>query len=178
MKKALIISISLLSAIGLIGYGSCQGYEHHLSADLKRTLIASMDPSVTIDDLHVYLRDARLQVRTDKDKEVPEKFQTSVRLLEDSKEICNRQDKEIHALVSGNGPYTRVVLLIMRYYKAHLNPPKELLAQYENDQKREQHREMIWDLEQKRSAEEERAGKKLNAEVRESLGLPDLPVMK
>ena len=66
----------------------------------------------------------------------------------------------------------------MRYYKAHLNPPKELLAQYENDQKREQHREMIWDLEQKRSAEEERAGKKLNAEVRESLGLPDLPVMK
>lgn len=51
-----------------------------------------MDPAATEADVMAYIRDARLQVRTEKDAEVLQNFQTCVQLAEDAS-LCKPDDK-------------------------------------------------------------------------------------
>jgi hypothetical protein len=83
----------LLVIIGLACVGSCRLYQRrYLSSDIKPTLKAAMDPAATEADVMAYIRDARLQVRTEKDAEVLQNFQTCVQLAEDAS-LCKPDDK-------------------------------------------------------------------------------------
>jgi hypothetical protein len=93
--KALIFGVS----IGIIGLGCFGGYvlyqRHYLSSDIRRSLTAAMDPTATESDVLTYIRDARLQVRTERDRETLEKFETCVQLAKDASEIDQRLWKQI-----------------------------------------------------------------------------------
>jgi hypothetical protein len=52
---------------GFLGYYL---YQRHLSSDLKRTLVAAMDPHCSVADVQQYLHAARPLVRTKRDAEV------------------------------------------------------------------------------------------------------------
>jgi hypothetical protein len=71
----------LLVIIGLACFGSYRLYQRrYLSSDIKRTLKAAVDPAATEADVMAYIRDARLQVHTEKDAEVLQNFETCVQL--------------------------------------------------------------------------------------------------
>jgi len=76
-KALLLLMAILISALGAYAYD-----RHHLSADLKQTLIEASYPSNTFDQIDTYLHEARLQVHTRKDQEVYGKFFQAVRLAE------------------------------------------------------------------------------------------------
>ena len=68
--------------------------EDQLSADLKQTLLASADPTSTTADVRVYIRTARVQIRTKKDREVFDKLVRYVELLDDA----DKQDAYLHSV--------------------------------------------------------------------------------
>jgi len=176
--------------IAIIGFGCFGGYQlyqrRYISSDLKRTLLAAMDPTTSESDILVYIRDARLQVRTRKDAEILQKFQTCVQLGRDSSEINSRLMKEyfedLGSMVSQNSSFNKLVALRSEYWAAHLPVPKDLLTRMDQaiaDEKARQKRQKeTWEAEEKRAKEEQATAQKLYKEVRAELGLPPLEVAK
>jgi hypothetical protein len=65
-----------------------------LSADLKQTLLAAADPTSTDADVRSYIRTARVQVRTEKDRTVFDKLVKFVELQDD----ITKQDESLRQL--------------------------------------------------------------------------------
>lgn len=70
--------VVVVAVASVAAYGIHRFRDHYLSPELKRTLTAAMDTSATENDISAYLRDARLQVRTRKDAEILQEFETAV----------------------------------------------------------------------------------------------------
>lgn len=155
----------------------------YLSSDLKRTLIAAMDPAVTENDIMAYIHEARLQVRTRKDAEVLQKFQTAIQLAKDASEIDSRLFKErmqsIDSILSRNTPFDKLVNVAKQYQDSGIPIPKDLLAKIDQasiDAKTDRNQQRgVWDAEEQREKEETTTAKALYKEVRSDLGLPPLP---
>jgi hypothetical protein len=183
MKAAILgplTAVMILSCFG--GYQLYQ--RRYLSSDLKRTLIAAMDPAVTENDIVAYLHDARLQVRTRKDAEILQKFETTIQFAKDASEINNRlfneRMKSIDDMTSRNTHFDKLVAIAQDYQKSGIVIPKDLLAQIhqariddkaEHDQQRSR-----WDADEQRAKDEATGAKKLYGEVRSELGLPPVPL--
>jgi capsule polysaccharide export protein KpsE/RkpR len=98
MSKSLK-SATLGLFVAVIGFGCFGGYQlyqwRYLSSDIKRTLTAAMDPLASENDVMAYVRDARLQVHTQKDAEILEKVETCTFSAKDASEIEARLLKQL-----------------------------------------------------------------------------------
>lgn len=84
MKKFALLAF-VLSLIGLIAY---KVYDHKfLSTRFRRIAIAMMDASATGADEMAYLRDARLAVRTARDKKLLDTLERAVATAQESQEL-------------------------------------------------------------------------------------------
>lgn len=171
----------LIVAIIAGGFYAYQFYQgHHLSSDLRRTLTAGMDPSATEADEHVYIRDARLQIRTRKDAMVLNQFETCFRLFKDAEEtnsrLLNDSLQSLHNLTSDNNDFNRLIEMRSEYWREHVPVPKDLQAridQFVVDEKaRHKQEDEVAQAERKRVDEEEATARKLYTELRSELGLP------
>jgi hypothetical protein len=138
--------------IALIGLGCFGGYRlyqrRYLSSDMKRTLTAAMDPAASENDVVTYIRDARLQVHTERDIAILEKFETCMQLAKDASEIEQRLWKETLDSLSALGSRSE-----------YRWPEKQ-----------------AYDLKLEKLAKDEAGtAQKLYKEVRAELGLPPLP---
>jgi hypothetical protein len=98
-KVAVIAGVIGLVVLTAVCYGSFRLYENHLSSTLKRTLLASMDSSASENDIRSYLRDARLQVRTQKDAVVLQELEDAVNCADKSADTAVRLKVEQNQLV-------------------------------------------------------------------------------
>jgi hypothetical protein len=95
-KWPISIGICFVS-IAVLAFAAYGVYQSHLSSDLKRVLTAALDPTASMADVRVYQRDARLAVRTQKDREVDAKFEKLFALAEencDEEESSMKSDQE------------------------------------------------------------------------------------
>jgi len=171
MNKSLKVAIFaiLIAVVGLSCIGGYQLYQRrYLSPDLKRTLTAALDPSATEGDILVYIRDARLQVRTNKDAEVLQKFQTCIRLAKDASELNNQVFQETLSSIGDGLKCIGLPHSTQREIDDILRCDKEQLA--ETKRKQELHSAM-----DARAKSEGSAAKTLYGEVRMELGLRPLP---
>ena len=80
MKRALLAAAVVILAAGFwVGYRQYQ--EYYLSPTVKRLLIAAMDPHSTSEDVKIYVRQARLEVRTERDRNTLAKYEEARALL-------------------------------------------------------------------------------------------------
>ena len=86
-RKYWLAAIICLLLLVASSYGGRRLYEHHLSSDLRQTLVAAADPSASLDDVQAYVRDGRLQVRTERDRAELAKLVKLVQLQEDSEQL-------------------------------------------------------------------------------------------
>ncbi len=84
--KRWLVACGLLAILGGCALGAWRIYERHLSADLRRTLMAAADPDCSEADLRAYIREARLQRRTEKDRAVVEELEQAVALAADAEQ--------------------------------------------------------------------------------------------
>lgn len=95
MKRApAIAALALLATTG--GLASVW-YQSQISGDLKQMLVALVNPSSTKDDVHAYLREARLRAHTRKDRELMEKAERAVAL---DKEADHLSESNFAALMA------------------------------------------------------------------------------
>jgi len=87
MKRFAFVLLALSAILITAGFGGWHLYQNHLSSDLKRTLIAGVDPNANEADVHVYIRDARLQVRTKKDQTTFDKLVRVMQLAKDASDM-------------------------------------------------------------------------------------------
>jgi hypothetical protein len=108
MKKARVLFVLVILLVAA-SYGGFQLYERHLSSNLKRTLVAALDQSATDADILVYVREARLQVRTEKDKATLSKLEKMLQLAQDAQEIEQRHWQKLtqrqEEMTMALGPY-------------------------------------------------------------------------
>jgi hypothetical protein len=100
MKRKVVVSVVLFAVMAGLAYGWSQ---NRLSGDFKGTIAAILDPSSTKDDVHAYLREARLHAHTRKDRLLLEKAEQAVVL---DKEADRLSDSNFAALmVETKNPY-------------------------------------------------------------------------
>lgn len=87
LRRYWLAAVICLPLVVAACYGGWRLYEHHLSSDLRRTLVAAADPSASPADVQAYVRDARLQVRTERDNAELVKLVRLVQLQEDSEQL-------------------------------------------------------------------------------------------
>lgn len=88
MKRLLVVSPILISFLVLGGIGSWEWYNHsYLSGDLRRTLVAAVDPQDSNNDVLIYLRIARLQVKTQRDQTLFDKLKKMVFLSQEADKL-------------------------------------------------------------------------------------------
>jgi len=182
--KKIMLGGLFFGSTALLCFGGYRVYDrHYLSSDLKRTLVAAVDPSASENDLVAYIRDARLQVRTTRDREVFTSFQDSYRLLKDVSEMRSRRLSDamhsLRSMAAGDSMVEKLIEIRSEYWRSNIPVPKSLLeeiAKALNDEKAKETRDAeLRDLEEKRADAEEKKGRALYAEVRTALGLPPLP---
>src|SRR5208283_3114742 len=96
MKAPVWIGVSLV--VLLITGGVTGGYflyQHHLSDDLRRLLIAANDEHASQMETREYTAQARPLVRTKRDREVLEQFETALALLNSLQEDMQEDAEEI-----------------------------------------------------------------------------------
>ena len=92
------------SAVVFAGVGCVWGhgqYQRHISAAVKQTLTAAMDPSATVAEDLEYIHSARLQARTRRDFEVIQKFERAVRYAQIADELMNQATVSLSAASHG-----------------------------------------------------------------------------
>jgi sRNA-binding carbon storage regulator CsrA len=165
-------------------FGAYERYEwHYLSSDFKRTLTAAMDFSASNGDVATYMRDARLQVRTQRDAQVLQKFENCVQFAKDAAEINDRHFKQVmqslDTTVSGTSYVRKLVDIESDYVRLHVAVPQTLRAEIHKaieDEKAERKRdEDIYQLEEQREKQESLVSQEYYKELRVDLGLPALP---
>lgn len=180
-RRGLIVLL-ILVVVSCVGYGILRYHNRHLSSELKRTLIASLDSSASEDDIHAYLREARLQVRTRKDAEVLQKFETAVEFAEKSAErhasFSEDMEKGFSDQSEGFRLQSRYASLMLECGRSHCADSSTLHAQMVNARKEEQASEDQTKLDSEamgndtKYAEEYRLlSVKLLNEVRENVGV-------
>jgi hypothetical protein len=96
MKAPVWIGVSL--AVLLVAGGATGGYflyQHHLSDDVRRLLIAANDEHASQMETREYTAQARPLVRTQRDREVLEQFETALALLNSLQEDMQEDAEEI-----------------------------------------------------------------------------------
>ncbi len=185
MTKKLIAGVIFLALAGAAAFGYEYYQWHHLSAELKRSLTAALDQSASRDDVRVYNRDARLQVRTQRDATVLAHFERLVSLSDALQEGHVRKDREwrdsLSSMASGGhgkeyAQFDELIKLRSQYWERHLKPPASLdkdlrealdqAKQQIDQQKRDE------DAADKLLADQEAAAKQLYGEMRRDLSLP------
>lgn len=176
MKKArVLIAFTLLLVAA--SYGGFRLYECHLSSDLKRTLVAALDQSATDTDILVYVRDARLQVRTEKDKTTFSKLEKILQLAQNAQEIEQRHWQELtqrqEEMTRALGPYGDKSNYPCFRIRNAIGAAKESFQKACQDQiekYKEEEKAMNNENETAQKARED--AQKLNGERRADLGLP------
>lgn len=119
---------ALLTTIGLLALAAAiyTSYDrHHLSTDLKQTLVEAAYPSNTFDQIDAYLHEARLQIRTQKDREVYGKFYEAVRIAENietppqskNSEESEQEAKNLYTEVRGDLGLTQFKSIYLPLFK-------------------------------------------------------------
>ncbi len=85
---ALAVAGAVLASVCLAGFLGYYLYQHHLSSDLKRTLVAAMDPHCSVADVQQYLHAARPLVRTKRDAEVLAQTQEAFEMAADAQQTA------------------------------------------------------------------------------------------
>jgi len=88
------------SAVVFVGVGCVWGhgrYQRHISAEVKLTLTAAMDPSATVAEDLEYIQSARLQARTRRDIEVIQRFEKAVRYAQIADELMDQATVSLSA---------------------------------------------------------------------------------
>lgn len=96
MRAPVWIGASL--AVVLIAATSTGGwylYQHHLSDDVKRLLVAANDEHASQAETRQYVTQARPLVRTKRDRDVLEQFETALALVDRSQEEQREDEEEI-----------------------------------------------------------------------------------
>jgi hypothetical protein len=172
MRKRLIAAACLIGLVAC-GFGGYHLYDnHHLSSDLKHTLRAAMDPNTSVADDRIYIRDARLQVRTKLDAQVLAKVERLEAITdadaERSRLVLNRQQN------LGKSETVNRLVATARGYRAHGLPvPKSLSDDIDQaiDEDAEKTKElMTWA--DREEAKDHAETNKLYPEVLSDLGLP------
>jgi hypothetical protein len=101
MKKIAVVVVVVTTLIGggLLGY---LYYDRHcLSAEVKRTLKAVMDPAASKAEILSYMRAVRLQVRTQKDVAVVSRLESAFQLARDAQgENDEEQGEKIETAIA------------------------------------------------------------------------------
>jgi hypothetical protein len=191
MKKLLIgFSLIALFLIGAITGGYFL-YQHHLSGDVKRLLVAANDEHASEMEVHQYVARARPLIRTQRDREVLGRFEKVIALFASIQADQQTDSEEYRAMmrslshqVEGNGDdddecmgeMNNLTHIRDQYEHAGLKVPKELTEQVQAaHQDGKECRDREKQLREARGAREksnrELALRTMN-EVRASLGLP------
>lgn len=172
MRKRLFVALGILVLL-LAGavYGSWSIYQHHLSADLRRTLTAAVDPTASDADVHAYLRDARLQVRTTRDKELLGKLTRIVQLSEDATEQGQLIDQSFHETLQSfsGGPCEQLETLSSDELRSSLGT--DLRKQCGEQAKSDKLSEQMTNSEERREDQDKKEAKQLYDQLRSDLGL-------
>lgn len=179
VAKGYLVVLVILVVVGLGSFGGYWFYEqHHISSDLKRTILAALDSHSTENDFHVYMREARLQVRTRRDAIVLAKLENAAELANSSAEIWVRQYREsLDSLRNPKTPSSRKLEDIKRQYRqSHIAVPKSIEDHIQEAYRQEK---AEWEQEKQthyseanRAKTESETAQKLLQEVRVAVGSP------
>lgn len=90
-----ILPALVLLALGIVSHYM---YERHLTGDFKRDMIAASDTEESLIEMDSYLHQARLDMRTKRDRELLERFEKAKRLMETASEAGSRVLIEMNGL--------------------------------------------------------------------------------
>jgi hypothetical protein len=110
MKKNIIAAIVALAiTVSVLGYAEHVYQLHHISSDLKRTLIVWNNQNLSYIERESYFYEARLQVRTKRDAEVLQMFETSIQDLNKFPCSCMESVRLLNQgrIAIGLAPFTR-----------------------------------------------------------------------
>lgn len=135
--KRIIATVFALLVIGIVGYELYDRY--YMSRDLRRSLLAICDSHTTWADEQQYIREARLQVKTARDHEVFDSFQSAITDMyqyshcsEDftsTLDKINLQTENLHMRYEANLIGTRGVNTGSKSIRLQIDQAKETLDQ-------------------------------------------------
>jgi hypothetical protein len=161
---------------GFLGYYL---YQRHLSSDLKRILVAAMDPHCSVADVQQYLHAARPLVRTKRDWDVlaqtQKAFEMAVDAQQTSDEYLQYLQQTLDDGVTRQSAFWKLEQIEEQYRSEGLRVPADLKAQEAEALKEEKRESDEWKQRDNDADREQAEAGKLFNQVRADIGMPPLP---
>lgn len=164
---------AVLVAACLAGLAGYHLYQRHLSSNLKRTLVAAMDPHCSIADVQQYLHAARPLVRTKRDAEVLAQTQKAFEMAVAAQQTMDEYRQ--YTLRNLNDTLQDATNKLEEYQGMSAAQVKEAIKEDEQIEKEKKQLSDEWDRDNDDAVKEQAEAGKLFNQVRAELGMPPLP---
>lgn len=184
MKKALFIGAILFLVGGC--FGGYFLYQHHLSGDVKRLLVAANDEHASEMEVRQYVAQARPLVRTRKDREVLNQFEEVLTLLTSVQDDQRTDSEEFNQMMRSlsdmesetdecMGEFHRLIRISRSYGTLPKEIDDQMKTAYQSGKECRDRKKQVSDARSAREKHNQELAIQTMNGVRATLGLPPVP---